>query len=278
MTNSLWSHLWWAGYAYTILKGTAQAAAYGLAPLRLARGRLNYLSPFPRRFTGAYTTFEAAMVAARRQRLAGYDHDEIAPVAYAKMCEVAPWDYPVLFWLRSLLGEIDGLVDAGGHMGTKYRAFRPLLPLEGSFRWTVYDLPAIIRAGRNLAEKERLTSLHFVNRVEDAGEMPLFLGSGLMQYLDTPLSSLLMQMPSLPHHLILNKVALRKGSTIVTLERIGKSFVPYHMRNEADFVGDIAGLGYRQVDRWSIPALSRAIDTHPELGRSESAGFYFRLG
>ncbi|MFK0164980.1 methyltransferase, TIGR04325 family [Rhizobium sp. NPDC090279] len=278
MTASLWSNSSWSAHARAAFKGAAQTAAQGLSPLRLARGRLNYLLPFPRRFTGAYDTYEAAMAAARRQTMAGYDHEEIATVAFAKMCEVMPWDYPVLFWVRNLLHEIDGLVDAGGHMGTKYRAFRPLLPLDGAFRWVVYDLPAIVRAGQSLAEKEGLTSLSFVDRIGDAGEASLLLGSGLMQYLDTPLSGLLSQMPSRPHHLILNKVALRKGSSIVTLERIGRSYVPYQMRNEADFIGDIAKLGYKQVDRWSIPSLSHAIDTHPELGRSESAGFYFRLG
>lgn len=278
MTASLWSGSPWSSHARSALKGAVQAAAQGFSPLRLAGGRLNYLSPFPRRFTGAYASYDAAMAAARRRTMAGYDHAEIANVAFTKMCEVAPWDYSVLFWMRSLLPEIDGLVDAGGHMGTKYRAFRPLLQLDDSFRWTVYDLSAIVRAGQSLAEKEGLTGLSFVERIEDAGAMPLFLGSGLMQYLDMPLSGLLARMPHLPRHLILNKVALRKDGAIVTLERIGKSYVPYQMRNEAEFIGDIARLGYTQVDRWSIPSLSHVIDTHPELGRSESAGFYFRLG
>ncbi|MGH6810071.1 MAG: hypothetical protein ACREEJ_25010 [Ensifer adhaerens] len=31
------------------------------------------------------------------------------------------------------------------------------------------------------------------------------------------------------------------------------------------------------IDRWTIPSLSHMIETHPELGPSESAGFYFRL-
>jgi len=172
---------------------------------------------------------------------------------------------------------VDGLIDAGGHMGTKYRAFRPLLSLDGSFRWIVYDLAAIVRAGRSLAERDGLTGLSFVDRIEDAGATPLFLGSGLMQYLDMPLSDLLKRLPSLPPHLILNKVALRKGGAVVTLERIGKTHVPYHMRDEATFIDDVTRLGYRLVDRWSIPSLSHVIDTHPELGRSESAGFYFRL-
>ncbi|WP_312364332.1 methyltransferase, TIGR04325 family [Ensifer sp.] len=263
--------------AYPLLRSAVRSLNRSLTTLKAAGGRLRYLSPFPQRFTGAYGSFEDAITAARSNGLAGYDHDEIAAVAFDKMCQVAPWDYPVLFWMRQVIDEIDGLVDAGGHMGTKYRAFRDLLALENSFRWVVYDLPAIVNAGRKRAEQDRLDSLHFVDRIADAGPVPLFLGSGLLQYLDVQLSDLLGRMPALPRHLLLNKVALRKGSPVVTLERIGKAIVPYQMRNEEALLRDIQRLGYRLVDRWSIPSLSHVIETHPELGPSESAGFYFRL-
>ncbi|MDL2401329.1 methyltransferase, TIGR04325 family [Rhizobium mayense] len=261
-----------------ILDGTVRSLGRSLSPLRAAGGRLRYLSPFPRRFTGAYSSYEAAFAAAKTMPMAGYDHEEIANAGFSLMCQVLPWDYPVMFWMRNLMQEIDGVIDAGGHMGTKYRAFRPLLSLDESFRWIVYDLPSITRVGRRLAEQEGLTGLTFVDRIEDAGGIPLFLGSGLMQYLDVPLSGLLQRLPALPRHLILNKVAFHKSGMVVTLERISGAYVPYQMRDEATFLSDVTQLGYKQVDRWAIPSLSHLIDTHPELGRSESAGFYFRLG
>ncbi len=116
--------------AYPLLRSAVRSLNRSLTPLKAASGRLRYLSPFPQRFTGAYGSFEDAIAAARSNGLAGYDHEEIAEVAFEKMCQVAPWDYPVLFWMRQVMGEVDGLVDAGGHMGTKYRAFRDLLSLE----------------------------------------------------------------------------------------------------------------------------------------------------
>lgn len=263
--------------AYPLLRSAVRSLNRSLTPLKAAGGRLRYLSPFPQRFTGAYSSFEDAIAAARSNGLAGYDHEEIAQVAFEKMCQVAPWDYPVLFWMRQVMGEIDGLVDAGGHMGTKYRAFRDLLALERSFRWVVYDLPAIVQAGRSRAEQDKLDNLHFVGRIADVGPVPLFLGSGLLQYLDIQLSDLLGQMPALPRHLLLNKVALSEGAAVVTLERIGKAIVPYQMRDEEVFRRDVERLGYHLVDRWTIPSLAHVIETHPELGPSESAGFYFRL-
>ncbi|WP_313958406.1 methyltransferase, TIGR04325 family [Chelativorans salis] len=255
----------------------ARTVHSSLTPLRAARGRLRFLSPFPCRFSGAYATYTEALAAAAGMGLAGYDHDEVAEVAFEKMCHVALWDYPVLFWLRRLSGEVGFLIDAGGHMGTKYRAFRDLLPITDDLHWVVYDLPAIVRAGRRRAEADGLTNLRFVERLEDAGATDVFLGSGLLQYLDVPLPNLLRRLPWTPRHLLLNKVALREGPTVVTLERIGKARVPYQMRNEETFLKDVQSLGYSLVDRWSIPSLSHVIDTHPELGASESAGFYFKL-
>ncbi len=262
---------------HNILQSTVSGFGHSLVPFRAIGGRLRYLSPFPRRFSGAYGSFEEAIAAAKTKSLAGYDHDEIAHVAFEQMCRVMPWDYPVLFWLRNLRDEVGGLLDAGGHMGTKYRAFRDLLSLPEGFDWVVYDLPAIVSAGRRMAEREGLTQLRFVDRIEDAPATPLFLGSGLLQYLDIPLSTLLEGLPSRPRHLLLNKVAFRQGGPVVTLERIGKAHVPYQMRDEIAFLRDIEKLGYRKVDRWAIPSLSHVIETHPELGASENAGFYFRI-
>ena len=260
----------------SLMKSTMAGLGQSLAPLRVVGGRLRYLSPFPRRFTGAYASFEEAVAAAGTDSLVGYDHGEIANVAFEQMCRVMPWDYPILFWLRSLMDEIDRVVDAGGHMGTKYRAFRDLLPLDASFSWIVYDVPTIVAAGRERAHRDGLTQLSFVDRIEDAPEASVFLGSGLLQYLDIPLCALLGSMRSSPRHLLLNKVAFRKGGPVVTLERIGQAYVPYQMRDEHAFLGELTGMGYRLVDRWAIPELSHVIETHPELGPSESAGFYLR--
>lgn len=262
----------------SLLRSSIAGLGQSLLPLRVMRGRLRYLTPFQRRFTGAYSSFEeAAVAAAGKGSLVGFDHEEIATFAFEQMCRVLPWDYPILFWMRTLLDEIDTLVDAGGHMGTKYRAFQNLLPSDASFSWVVYDVPAIVAAGRERALRDGLDRLSFVDRLEDvAAPASTFLGSGLLQYLDIPLSSLLQRLPTPPRHLLLNKVAFRRGGNVVTLERAGRAYIPYQMRDEQAFLSDLASMGYEVIDRWTIPELSHVIDTHPELGASESAGFYLR--
>jgi putative methyltransferase (TIGR04325 family) len=258
-------------------RGARKAVKPLLMPLRMAWARLRLLLPVQCRFSGAYFSYEEAIAAAARRGLVGFDHEEIAEVSFENMCQVVPWDYPVLFWMHRLSADVASVIDAGGHMGTKYRAFRDLLPISDDLQWVVYDLPAIVRAGRRRAEMDGLKGLHFVDRLEDAGAADLFLGSGLLQYLDVPVSELLGRLSRLPPHLLLNKVALRAGKTVVTLEKIGKARVPYQMLNETVFLRDVESLGYRLFDRWTIPSLSHVIATHPELGASKSAGFYFRL-
>ncbi|MGB3388146.1 MAG: methyltransferase, TIGR04325 family [Pseudaminobacter sp.] len=259
------------------LKGLVRGARAALMPARMAIGRLRLLSPLPLRFSGAYASHAQALSAPAAGRLAGYDHDEIAEVSFDKMCQVVLWDYPVLFWLERLLPQIDCLVDAGGHMGTKFRAFRPLLPIDGKIDWIVYDLPAIVRAGKARATREGLSGLSFTDDLATVEGADLFLASGLLQYLDVPMSDLLRRLPSLPRHLLINKLAVRDGETVVTLERIGKAMVPYQIRNRQNFMAELASLGYRVVDSWTIPSLSHVIDTHPELGASQSMGLYLRL-
>lgn len=193
------------------------------------------------------------------------------------MCRLTPWDQPVLRWLERLLPEATCLLDAGGHLGTKYRAFRTHVDLHERLKWVIYDVPAIVRAGREKSIAEGLTALSFVDSLADAPAPEIFLASGLLQYLDTPLEGLISQLPARPRHLILNKVATRKGPTIVTLEYLGRAEVPYQVWNRSAFEDTLASMGYEILDEWEIPELSHVIATNPFQGASSSRGYYARL-
>ena len=224
-------------------------------------------------YRGAFPTHAAAMAAVRPHMLAGYDHDEVAPIAFERMCQVTLWDYPVLFWLDRLLPGTTRLIDAGGHMGTKFRAFRKHLNLPAGFDWTVYDVPAIVRAGRARAQRDGLTGISFYEKLEETPPADLLLCSGLLQYLDIPFADLIARLPVKPRHIILNKVATRAGPTVVTLEGFGTAEIPYQVRDHAEFLGALEALGYTLEDAWTIPELSRS---HPTFGFSTSRGFYAR--
>ncbi|WP_026481520.1 methyltransferase, TIGR04325 family [Ahrensia sp. 13_GOM-1096m] len=244
---------------------------------KMLHGRMHYFGLGPMRFTGVFDTYDDAFQYAQTKTRAGYDNEEIVHVSFTTMCELAPWDYPVLFWLQRIMEDNNSIVDAGGHMGTKYRAFQNYLPFDEHTKWTVYDLPAIVRAGRKRALLDGLQNLTFCDDITHLNHADIFLGSGLMQYINEPLSEVLHRMKSLPQHIILNKVAFHDSGHLVTLENIGGVLVPYQMRNEREFYREITALGYQLVDEWNIPSLMRKIDTHPEIGLSTVKGFYFKL-
>lgn len=224
-----------------------------------------------RRFRGSFATFEAAMAGVRKGYLAGYDNEAVSEIAYEAMCRIELWDYPVLYWLDRLVGNAPGLLDIGGHMGTKFRAFAPRLALPAGFDWAVHDVPAIVRAGRARAAREGLSGISFHDRLEDAPPVRIVLASGLLQYLDQPLVEVIGRLRKRPHHLILNKVATRDGPTVVTLEQFPGAEVPYIVRDRGEFTASLEAMGYAIRDSWTIASLSHA---HAAFGRSTSRGYY----
>ncbi|MCF3935161.1 methyltransferase, TIGR04325 family [Acuticoccus sp. M5D2P5] len=236
-----------------------------------------WLRPHHRSFMGAYRTFAEAIAAAPTSSLAGCDHAEIAEIGFATMCELAIWDYPVLFWLDRLGDSVTDILDVGGHMGTKFRAFDPHLDVRSRYRWTIVETPAICAAGRRRAEADGLAgALAFIDDPAKAPAADLLLASGVFQYIDASFGDLVARLERPPAHILLNKVATRTGPTVVTLERIGAAHVPYQIRSLGPFLDDAAAAGYEVVDEWTIPDLSHRVRSHPELGRSVSRGFYLR--
>ncbi|WP_386679042.1 methyltransferase, TIGR04325 family [Loktanella sp. R86503] len=241
-----------------------------------AIARLLSRTPRARHFSGAYRTRAAAQQAVIRRGGNGYDDAAITDVSYELMCQRTAWDYPVMFWLQRLLPESDALIDAGGHFGTKYIAFRDLIDLR-KVRWNVYDLPAIIQAARR---KQGMGSLPldivFYDEVSTLPAAQILLCSGLLQYQDSAFGDFVAALPARPDHIILNKVAQREGPETYTIERIGSGCVPYRIRERRQFEAEIEGLGYDVVESWDIPDLGHVISTHPWLGRSNSRGYILR--
>jgi putative methyltransferase (TIGR04325 family) len=260
---------------YGRLMGTAVLRRRLARAVRMAIGRYRGLKPDTIRFHGAYRSHEEALRHVRPGKLQGYDNEGVSEVSKALMQEVPLWDYPVLYWLKHLSPEISRVIDAGGHIGVKYRAFARYLELD-RIDWIVYDVPAQVRAGRAEVRPEDRT-LSFVERLEDAPPADVLLGSGLLPYLDLPLADLVGRLRRRPRHILLNKVATRDGSAVVTLENFRLADVPYHIRNAREVPEALDALGYDIVDSWIIESLGHRIDTHPELGVTVSRGYAARL-
>ncbi|MEZ5720428.1 MAG: methyltransferase, TIGR04325 family [Paracoccaceae bacterium] len=242
-------------------------------PLSALWARTMALGLRPPAFVGAWPDRATAIAHVPKGTPNSYDHDEIAPLNFARMCETQIWDYPVLFWLDKIAHPGQTLLDAGGHFGTKYIAFRDRIDLS-AITWRVYDVPATVRAARRAQVAGQVPAgIDFVDDLAEAGAPDIMLASGLLQYLDIDFAELVAALPRPPHSILLNKVATTDGPTVVTLEKIGAGRVPYQIRNRETFERSLAEMGYRIRDQWEIPSLARSIATHPERGHSTSRGY-----
>jgi putative methyltransferase (TIGR04325 family) len=231
-----------------------------------------------RRFRGIFGSYQEAMASVRPGLLAGYDNDAIVDVAFEEMSRILPSDAQVLIVLERLLPHVKYILDAGGHMGTKYRAFRDRLDLDNNVFWIVWDTPAAVRAGRKRAVADRLPALSFVEDIAEAPPADLMLCSGLLQYIDISFADLVGQLVTKPPYLILNKVATRDGPTVVMLERFGdEAEIPYQIRNRDEFVGMLDALAYDIVEEWVLPEFSHVVPDAPQLGASTSRGYFAKL-
>ncbi len=253
------------------------ALRQGLAqPLQAGWNRALALTPAAPGFVGAFPDPASALASLPKSLLAGYDNAEVAPVNFERMCKVQNHDYPVMFWLQRHLRPGMRVLDIGGHMGTKYIGFARYLDLTG-VDWCVVDVPAVIAAARTRQAAGHLPSaLRFETDPSASGAADILLASGLFQYLDVPLATLLARLAAPPALALFNKVATRDGPSVTTLERIGPARVPYQIRNRPGFEAEMAAAGYAIADAWDIPALSHVIPTHPALGASRSLGYFLR--
>jgi putative methyltransferase (TIGR04325 family) len=215
----------------------------------------DYARSFARRpanqFRGVYATFAEAEASVPPHERIGYDHAELAGLYRHRMEKANQSDYPVLFWLKGILGDRSFVFDYGGHVGVSYHGWRRYLDYRPGLRWLVHDVPAIVKVGAELARERPSAGLAFTSIVADARGCDVLLAAGSLQYVDASLPALLAQVGSLPRHLIINKLPLYDGDTFVTVQSTGRAFHAYRIYNRAAFVAEVTALGYRVVDDWT---------------------------
>jgi len=237
----------------------------------------------PRRFWGAFYSFEEAMegAASHPYRLpVGYHQPQIAPRGRDFYEQMYLHDYPALFWLAKLAGVRppgkesgpDRLVDFGGHLGEKYRVFRRLDAPRPNLQWVVLETQAVVDIGHGLAHADTPGHLSFTadRAVLDAAH--IVYASGSLQYLECDFGSILDTLEQLPEHLVLNKVPLSEGPDIWTLQANGIVVLPYHVMNREKFIGGLVKRGYRVLDEWKVPEFRVRLPFHDHPGTMANSG------
>jgi putative methyltransferase (TIGR04325 family) len=228
------------------------------------------------RYAGVYASFAEAERSIPQTQKVGFNHIELAGL-YRNRLKANPSDYPVLYWLRRILGPGEVIYDFGGHVGISYHGWRNYLDYPADLRWIVYDLPEIARAGEELARDLPHAGLSFTSSLSDARDCTLFMAAGSLQFVDRSLPSLLEEAGCRPRHLIVTKLPLYDGEPFVTVQSAGNAFHPYQIGNRSAFVSGITALGYRVVDSWENAEQFCRIPFAPERDIDAYCGFYFTL-
>lgn len=205
----------------------------------------------PGRFRGVHASFAEAEAAIPPGSRVGYDHAELAEMYRNRMDKAMQSDYAVLFWLKGLLDARSFVFDFGGHVGVSYHGWRSYLRYPEGMRWLVYDVPAVVKVGAELARERPSPGLEFTSELAAGRGCTVFMAAGALQYVEEPLPAILQKLGNLPRHLIVNKMPMYDGEAFVTVQSTGRAFHPYRIYNRAAFVAELTALGYRVVDDWT---------------------------
>lgn len=229
-------------------------------------------------FRGVYGSFEQARDSAPATKPVGYDHDAAATMYADRFDTVQPADYPVMLWLdRALRRGARSVFDWGGHVGLLFYGYRKYLAYPAGFRWTVQDVPHIVRLGEELSrEKGVAESLSFTSSPRAADGCDFLLASGSLQYLDsTTLWGELSEMTTKPRWVAVNKLPLSEGAAFWTLQNIGTAYCPYFVFNASEFIAAVERQGYRLVDRWNNADCACELPLNPERSVKWYSGLLF---
>lgn len=229
----------------------------------------------PNRFRGVYASFAEAEASLPPGSRVGYDHAELAGMYRHRMEKANESDYAVLFWLKDILDERSFVFDVGGHVGVSYHGWRNYLHYRPGMRWLVYDMPAIVKVGAELARERPSEGLAFTSDLADGRGCSIFLAAGALQYAEESLTEVLRKVGSLPRHLIVNKMPMYDGEAFVTVQSTGRAFHPYRIYNRAAFVTEVTALGYRVVDDWQNREQHCEIPFTRDRDINAYSGYYF---
>lgn len=229
-------------------------------------------------FLGVHPDFAAAQAAIPRGGRVGYDHDALATMYRDRMQRACESDYAVLFWLQGLLAPGTRVFDFGGHVGVSWHGWRDYLRYPDGLRWTVCDVPAVVREGQALARERGAQGLEFTSEIADGAGADVLLVAGALQYVDLQLPGLLARIGTRPPHVLVNKTPLQDGPEFVTVQSTGRAFHPYRIYNREAFIGGMAALGYRVVDEWRNRETACRIPLARGRDVAAYTGLYFALG
>ena len=225
---------------------------------------------------GVYATFAEAKNSIPHGRI-GYDNEASTQLYLNRLEETKISDYAAFYWLRPLLDEIRGVLDFGGNLGWSYYSFQKYLTFPDHLRWIILDVPAVMRAGEQLAKERAARHLSFTGEMSTVESCDVFYTSGTLQYVEEGLSDMLAPVERKPRHVFVNRVPFTDSPTYYTIQDIGSAYCPYRIENRRGFIESLEKLGYRLVDQWRCPETWCSVLLRPSRHVPFYSGMYFQL-
>jgi putative methyltransferase (TIGR04325 family) len=234
-------------------------------------------------FRGVFESFEQAIASAPKSKSIGYNNADLAEeyrnnIVHANI--IQSYDYPMLFWLKSIFDDIKNeyvsIFDFGGNIGIHFYAYQKHIKYPEQLCWRVFDVPEIIKSGIELAKSRPSNQLEFTSEDSHIEDQDIFIASGSIQYVKD-LSSLLNPFTKKPRHLLLNRIPLYEGEQFVTLQNGGEVFYPQYVFNKSIFIENLTKIGYDLIDLWEDRLDSCIIPFRPKKSIPFYYGCYLKL-
>jgi putative methyltransferase (TIGR04325 family) len=227
-------------------------------------------------YRGVYADYPSALADTPRTLPVGFDHKNATKESFLHIDRIVSADYPAMFWLERLFQQgCNSVFDLGGNMGVKYYAFRRYLDYPAELRWTVCELPNVVKEGIEwAAQHDTNRQLRFTVERRDASGNGILLVSGALQYLDYKLTDLIDELSEPPRHLLINVLPLHSSKSFFTVQKSAELYAPYRIDAQEDFIRAVVACGYEMIDHWDQPRRCD-IPFYPEHSVEEYHGFLF---
>lgn len=231
-------------------------------------------------FRGVFQTYaECAAAAVSTTMPTGYDNGGMAAMYRDRLDRVYPGDYPMMLWLGEAFDcGATSIFDLGGHVGIGYYAYRRYIDFPANLSWQVHDVPAVMAAGRALAqERDTWKQLSFVDDFGAAADADVLFTSGCVQYLEDTLAQRIAGLPRRPEWVLANLLPLHKSQAYWTVQSTGRALCPYRIQKTDEFLGEFEQLGYAKIDLWENAEKRCNIAFAPQHSLDCYYGVAFRL-
>jgi putative methyltransferase (TIGR04325 family) len=228
-------------------------------------------------FHGSFETLQEAEHCVAGYRCAnGHEHERLTASQIASAETTRASDYPVLFHLAPLAGQLRSVFDLGGSVGNLFYVLEKHLRFSDDLVWKVHDLPGKRPLALALARERNERRIVFVEGFEAASGVDLLIAAGSVHYFEQSLPDLLRRLDRLPAHVMINRTPFFTERAITSVHDGGDWIIPCKLHDADRLVRDMALLGYETVAQWFAHERTMPVPLFPEY-REPYKGFYFRL-